>query len=1022
MESIVGPECIKFGVQDVLLLSFVKSSNFDRKIIPEVPCVSNKLVLELLCFKDQHAQCTYRTMYRWLQELFGERWPKEAAPSLQSLTKSIERLKAKLTKLRKQHTGIDKEATLETFLRQEYVFPSIGLCKGHVLHFSPAKPSSNQTTKQPVLSKLPAEQQRGSGQTRTYEEIQQRMYAVTRNAKKKIKRRDATIQEQKEKITEQVKLINKYEGMESKVTKLKAKLNRVNHRASYWKSRGIVLKEGNTLKKKELHDEIKTLKDKVSSIDFENAELNAELQDVLSTEIVTFEGGKYTDSIRACVYELLSLNVGVKNIAPTIRCVMKNLAQKSVDRLPSHGLTCQMIVESLVAVQAQLGQKLSQTEGFNTLQTDGTSKFFQHYAAFDVSVSQTDTYTLGLRHVFSGASKDTLETLKEILSDLDSVQFALGKDTVSGLIVSKIKNTMSDRHSAEKLFNQLLEEYRSEILPLVTENWVEMNEIEKDQLTSMNNFFCGLHFIVGLADATEAVLKQWENSSEDFQQQSQQYGGSSGTQTLIRSACKAFHHRGSEQCGTSLLFRTYLKKEEISKIPLAQFIGNRFNVIFYDAAGVFYLRGHMQKFIETVHGKEANRLLKAVLRDLKNPLYIAACRALGLLDKVITGPLWRKIQESSVSVLDMGDVYCELLEKCESWSMDAQCFVEGSAILEAANRIHVDDVWCKLIADDESNATTQELLQLLFKAFSITIHRLLFDHLPDGKFHRTLIDATLIQETASVPTTNVAPERDFAILDRVLREKPNASVIALESLILFAHNKTSKWLDELGMDEREKIFKAARSLVPSFKEKFKKRQLEIQRRNEERLQSKQEAIKLKAARELTEKEKLTEEISKIGGLWMSKSDTVTGLANVKKKAEKVKLLKLQIKFRRKVLCQTYSDLSVFKFSQNGKQLSVDQLEANLYKLLPTANVDAGMNSTTALSLDQVLIHPEKLVGHEINHRFEVEDGELVWYKGTVEKYNSRTNEFIVRYDGEELPCSFPLLDDIRSGDLQLIVP
>ena len=76
--------------------------------------------------------------------------------------------------------------------------------------------------------------------------------------------------------------------MESKVAKLKAELNRVNHRASYWKSRGQVLKEGNALKKKELQDEIKTLKDKVSSMDFENAELNQELQDIMSSEIVVF--------------------------------------------------------------------------------------------------------------------------------------------------------------------------------------------------------------------------------------------------------------------------------------------------------------------------------------------------------------------------------------------------------------------------------------------------------------------------------------------------------------------------------------------------------------------------------------------------------------------------------------------------------------------------------------------------------------------------------------------------------------
>ena len=47
-----------------------------------------------------------------------------------------------------------------------------------------------------------------------------------------------------------------------------------------------------------------------------------------SEEIATFENGKYTDDVRACVYELLSLNVGVQNIAPVIRCALKNIAHR----------------------------------------------------------------------------------------------------------------------------------------------------------------------------------------------------------------------------------------------------------------------------------------------------------------------------------------------------------------------------------------------------------------------------------------------------------------------------------------------------------------------------------------------------------------------------------------------------------------------------------------------------------------------------------------------------------------------
>lgn len=84
---------------------------------------------------------------------------------------------------------------------------------------------------------------------------------------------------------------------------------------------------------------------------------------------------------------------------------------------------------------------------------------------------------------------------------------------------------------------------------------------------------------------------------------------SSGTQRLV-----AFHYRGSQQCGSSIQFRTYLRKKGI---PLAKFVGNRFNILFYDSARVYYLHDHMVKFIESVHGGQANRLLQAVLTDLK---------------------------------------------------------------------------------------------------------------------------------------------------------------------------------------------------------------------------------------------------------------------------------------------------------------------------------------------------------------------------------------------------------------------
>ena len=84
-------------------------------------------------------------------------------------------------------------------------------------------------------------------------------------------------------------------------------------------------------------------------------------------------------------------------------------------------------------------------------------------------------------------------------------------------------------------------------------------------------------------------------------------------------------------------------------------------------AGVYFLKDHMIHFIDEVHSMQANHLLQSVRSDLTNPCYIVGCRALGLIDKIIISPLWRKLQEYSLS-WGMGNVYCEMKESFDFWA------------------------------------------------------------------------------------------------------------------------------------------------------------------------------------------------------------------------------------------------------------------------------------------------------------------------------------------------------------------
>ena len=544
--------------------------------------------------------------------------------------------------------------------------------------------------------------------------------------------------------------------------------------------------------------------------------------------------------------------------------------------------------------EAQLGEKLSQNDQDNyTIQTDGTTKYGQHFATFDIATVDA-TYTLGLRHVFSGSAQNTLDTLKEILEDLDTVQKQLKGSKVSSSIVAKIKNTMSDRHAAEKLFNELLADYRAEILPVVVSDWDEATETEKEQLTQMNNFFWGLHFLVGLADCAEATVKLWEATYE--LPASEQ---SSGTQRLIRTACKAFHARGSQQAGCSVQFRAYLQTKSVDKIPLAAFRGNRFNILLYDAAGVYSLKTHMLNYLTTAHGS-LNLLLQAVLSNLQVPQYIAGCKALGIVDKLVTGPLWRHLRLSTTSVLNMSDVYTAMKEKFEEWGNNAQAVMEGCGHLLREHE-NEDEVTKMLLTLTKNDSMVQELLQLLFKSFVQTVQWLLIDYLPGGAYHSISdSDAAVIEETKSVPTTNVSPERDFSALDRMLSEKSNATHIALESLLLYSHNHTSEWLQSKSAEERKKLFKASCEFSSIQKSKFLKRREEIiAKRKETALRKEQESIK-KREKELRMKETLTKQIQK-AGLWTSGTEVEEGLKRLTTATSKRDALKLQINFRRKVL-------------------------------------------------------------------------------------------------------------------------
>ena len=139
--------------------------------------------------------------------------------------------------------------------------------------------------------------------------------------------------------------------------------------------------------------------------------------------------------------------------------------------------------------------------------------------------------------------------------------------------------------------------------------------------------------------------------------------GESGVTRLLRTVYKTSQERGCEKSGKIVCFAAYLKDESgIASIPLFPLLGNRFNILFVNAAGVYFLYDQLLNFFQ--RNEHNNKLLDAVYWDLEVLSFKIGCRALGFIEKLIIGPLW-KIMASDI--LSMSSHYQSLLEYVYSY-------------------------------------------------------------------------------------------------------------------------------------------------------------------------------------------------------------------------------------------------------------------------------------------------------------------------------------------------------------------
>ena len=266
-----------------------------------------------------------------------------------------------------------------------------------------------------------------------------------------------------------------------------------------------------------------------------------------------------------------------------------------------------------------------------------------------------------------------------------------------------------------------------------------------------------------------------------------------GTTRFIRMTCKAFAMGADDKSGCfgpfSLYVKPFLKASTLYSLHLLPYRGSRFNILFENASGVYFLHTHMAAFLESY--TPTNRLLNAVLHDLRVPQYIAGPKALGLIGKLITSPFWCLLEDKTNHIMDMDKYYLQLVTFLTNVGENPVEFMAGNLLpFGDKSKVHRDAVYEALLqpGDPEIHSIVQATLSVLLPAMATTCRHLFRNHLPGGKYADLYAEESAdvrSRTKKSVPKSSKFAESVFGSLDHLMRNKPRITTISPEAYIMF---------------------------------------------------------------------------------------------------------------------------------------------------------------------------------------------------------------------------------------------
>ena len=434
----------------------------------------------------------------------------------------------------------------------------------------------------------------------------------------------------------------------------------------------------------------------------EIANLQSEvLEDREKSNVLDFRGegrGKpYSGNLREIYYALRSKNIPLEHVGDVIQTVL-SLVDMEVQDLPSIATASRLTSELGIVSREQMNETLCNSESI-TMHRDATTKKGRHFYGVEFT-TDNQTFTAGIREVHDGKSSTYVDCTKEIISDISSPE-----------VLKKVSNFMTDRSATEQKVNNILSE-----------------EICEGDVNKMpNSFKCAVHPLLQFSDVCTkkifAIEKEKHVKIESNKNESV-------THLLLRCVSKLFYKDGS---GDPLLTTAYLKNAiGIKNIPIMNFNGNRFNLLFHNAAGTFFLHKHITSYL-TNSKTSLNFIQNFIVTALQSHTILCILRALGIICKTVTQPYWDYAQSGVCSAIEMGSIYSRLVDILQSATETPELLLQNNIRFFYGPQLQEDDCVSKsLFSADSTDEETCSYIKQLSLAILEKCKHLFKDFFGDG--------------------------------------------------------------------------------------------------------------------------------------------------------------------------------------------------------------------------------------------------------------------------------------------------